>query len=85
MHDPLAYIERLAEKARQDRAPAVHTANQVVAMVRAHAFRSDRVLPWMVAAAAAVAAGMSAQLFTIVRALSNPLAALFHMTATLIP
>jgi hypothetical protein len=85
MHDPLAYVERVAEKARQDAAPIVCTANQVVAAIRAETYRSDRMLPWMVAAAAAVAAGMSAQLFTIVRALSDPLAALFQMSAALIP
>lgn len=85
MNDPLVYIQRVAEKARLDQTPAVRTSNGVMAAIRAETHRNDRVLPWMVAAAAAVAAGMSAHLFTIARALSNPLAALFHMSATLIP
>ncbi|MBN1424570.1 hypothetical protein JXA88_08440 [Candidatus Fermentibacteria bacterium] len=85
MKDPLVYVQRVAERARLDEAPVVHATNGVMAAIRAEHYRRDRVLPWMVAASAAVAAGMSAQLFTIARALSNPLATLFHMSATLIP
>lgn len=85
MSDPLSSIDRLVQLARQEHAPTVHTAERVIAALRAERHRDDRVLPWMAAASAAVAAAMSAQLFTIARALSNPLAALFHMSATLIP
>ncbi len=85
MRDPLDSLSALAAQARCEPVPTVRVADRVVARICAHAQRADRVLPVMVAAAAALAAAMSAQLVAIVRALNNPLAAFFHLSATLVP
>ncbi len=85
MKDHLTYITRMAERARLEPVPDVHAATAVMAGLRSEVRQNDRVLAWMAAASAALAAGVSAYSLTILRALSDPLATLFQMSATLIP
>lgn len=85
MDDFLVRLERVARVARREPSPRVDVVERVLAALPAPAPHTPRLLLWMTGVAAAAAAGSCAQLFSIVRALRDPLVALVRSSAALIP